>query len=125
MPSANSRLKYKPNAELVLVNNLSLGSRGVEISPGTDTRRVTLLTNNFSEALESAEVTSVDTAGVTAMRKLDGSLPDLKFMRLNVSVAGERRYIDKGTPVKEVEYHGSKGIPFHGKAPDLGAFEAR
>jgi hypothetical protein len=43
-------------------------------------------------------------------RKADGSLPDVKFLHLS---AGST-LIDKGTNV---------GLPFSGKAPDLGAFE--
>lgn len=53
---------------------------------------------------------SIDTTGVSGKRKADGSLPDLDFMKLRKGSA----LIDAGTDV---------GVPFLGKAPDLGAFE--
>ncbi len=53
---------------------------------------------------------SMDTTGVSGPRKADGSLPELPFMRLS---AGSR-LIDAGVEV---------GLPFRGKAPDLGCFE--
>lgn len=53
---------------------------------------------------------SLDTTGITGPRKADGSMPDLKF----VHPARGSDLIDKGTNV---------GIPYTGKAPDLGAYE--
>lgn len=58
----------------------------------------------------AADFESVDTAGVFGPRKPDGSLPDLRFLRLS----GNSPLIDKGKDV---------GNPFQGAAPDLGAFE--
>lgn len=49
-------------------------------------------------------------AGALGPRKADGSLPDVAFLKLK---AGSRA-IDKGVDV---------GMPFAGKAPDLGAYE--
>ncbi len=53
---------------------------------------------------------SIDTTGVSGPRKADGSLPDINFMKLRKGSA----FIDAGTDV---------GLPYSGKAPDLGAFE--
>jgi hypothetical protein len=58
----------------------------------------------------ASDFESIDTAGVFGPRKPDGSLPDVKFMRLSAT----SKLIDKGTDV---------GLPFSGAAPDLGAFE--
>jgi hypothetical protein len=60
-----------------------------------------------------ADFISADTAnfgGAAAARKDDGSLPDIKFMHL----AEGSHLIDAGTDL---------GLPFKGKAPDLGCFE--
>jgi hypothetical protein len=53
---------------------------------------------------------SLDTTGITSPRKVDGSLPDIKFVHLK----GGSGLIDAGTKV---------GIPYYGTKPDLGAFE--
>jgi len=50
-------------------------------------------------------------AGMASARQADGSLPVVPFLRL----ASNSALIDKGTDV---------GLPFAGKAPDLGAFES-
>ena len=58
-------------------------------------------------------VTATDTtsfAGMASARQADGSLPVLPFLRL----ASTSDLIDKGTNV---------GLPYSGKAPDLGCFE--
>jgi len=49
-------------------------------------------------------------AGMASARQADGSLPVVPFLRL----ASNSALIDKGTDV---------GLPYAGKAPDLGAFE--
>lgn len=68
--------------------------------------------NSWNEgfAISDADFTSVKFEGMDAPRKADGSLPDLTFMQL----APTSKFIDAGTDV---------GLPFKGKAPDLGAFE--
>jgi hypothetical protein len=53
---------------------------------------------------------SIDTTGVFGPRKEDGSLPDVKFLKLKKG----SDLIDNGVDV---------GLPFRGIAPDLGAFE--
>jgi hypothetical protein len=61
-------------------------------------------------ALSDADFESVSNAGWDAPRQPDGSLPVLPNFRLKAGSAA----IDKGVDV---------GLPFKGKAPDLGAFE--
>ncbi len=60
----------------------------------------------------AADFISIDTSLALAARKPDGSLPDNGFFRL----AAGSQFIDAGTNV---------GLPFTGKAPDMGAFEYR
>jgi uncharacterized repeat protein (TIGR02059 family) len=60
----------------------------------------------------AADFQSLDTTGMSGPRKADGSLPDIKFMKL-VSTSD---LINAGTNV---------GLPYEGSAPDLGAFEFR
>ena len=61
-------------------------------------------------ALSDAQFRSVSTTGWDAPRQADGSLPVLAHLRL----ATGSTLIDKGTDV---------GLPYSGRAPDLGAFE--
>lgn len=123
--STTSRLKYKAGAELVLKNNLSLGAKGVDLpAASTPARKLVTENNFFLTAASSPEILSMDTAGVTGMRNPDGSLPALKFMHLKTSASQPYTYINKGILLPDVEYHQKKGIPYKGKSPDLGAFEA-
>ena len=64
---------------------------------------------NLSPAPAASDFMSVDTSGIYGPRKVNGDLPDLKFMHL----AGNK-YVDKGDDV---------GLAYSGEAPDLGAFE--
>jgi hypothetical protein len=57
-----------------------------------------------------SDFVSTDTGGITVRRNADGRLPESAFMRL----APTSSLIDAGVSV---------GLPFGGKAPDLGAFE--
>ncbi len=66
---------------------------------------------NLSVTLSNAQFQSVSTSGWDAARQADGSLPVLPNLRL----AANSTLIDKGTNV---------GLPYKGRAPDLGAFEA-
>jgi hypothetical protein len=62
--------------------------------------------------LDASDFESIDPASeLTAARKSDGSLPDIKFMHLKES----SDLVDAGVDV---------GIPFKGKNPDIGAFES-
>lgn len=115
---------YQPGAGLIIKNCLSLGARGVSLpAAGTPARPYTASNNSFLTATSSAEIISFDTTGVTAMRNVDGTLPVLNFMRLNPAAPKPYTYIDKGIVLSDVVYHGVKGVPYTGAAPDLGAFE--
>jgi hypothetical protein len=61
-------------------------------------------------SLSDSQFQSVSTSGWDAPRQADGSLPALPHLRL----AANSTLIDKGTDV---------GLPYAGRAPDLGAFE--
>jgi hypothetical protein len=65
---------------------------------------------NLNVAMSDSQFQSVSTTGWNAPRQADGSLPDLP----NLHLASNSTLIDKGVNV---------GLPYHGKAPDLGAFE--
>jgi hypothetical protein len=81
-------------------------SGGVSISSGLQEK------NSWQGfTVTAADFLSLDTAGVTAARNSDGSLPPSLFLRLTQGSA----MIDAGVNV---------GLPFSGSAPDLGAFEA-
>jgi hypothetical protein len=58
----------------------------------------------------NSDFLSTDSTGVTGARQADGSLPSLSFLHL----AAGSKLIDAGVDV---------GLPYTGKAPDLGAFE--
>jgi hypothetical protein len=64
----------------------------------------------FSTVTES-DFISVDTTGVRAPRKADGSLPDVALLHPTLS----SQLVNAGTDV---------GMPYNGNAPDLGAFES-
>jgi hypothetical protein len=116
---------YQPGATLVIKNSMSLGSKGVSLPTGsTSSRTYTTATNSFSTATTSPEILSFDTTGVTGMRSVDGSLPNINFMHLNPAAPKPYTYIDKGTVISDVVYHDTLGIPYNGTAPDLGAFES-
>lgn len=85
----------------------------------------TLLSNNTGSSIDEsfnswdsstgvtvsdADFQSVSVTGLNAPRKADGSLPEIT----NFHLAANSDLIDKGKDV---------GLPFNGKAPDLGCFE--
>jgi hypothetical protein len=74
---------------------------------------VTQVTNSWLVpfSVTANDFVSLDTTGVSAPRKPDGSLPDVTFLHL----AKGSDLIDKGTDI---------GLPFKGLLPDLGAFES-
>jgi hypothetical protein len=107
-------------------NMLGIDSSGRAIGIGTLRNNIaytgTLLSNmsgtnasynswNLNVSLSDSQFRSVSTSGWDAARQADGSLPVLPNLRL----AANSTLIDKGTNV---------GLPYHGKAPDLGAFES-
>lgn len=65
---------------------------------------------NLPISVTDKDFLSLDTTGVRGSRKKDGSLPDLKFLRLSKN----SQLVDRGSDA---------GIPFKGIAPDLGAYE--
>ncbi len=62
----------------------------------------------------ASDYVTIDTTGVLAPRKADGSLPDVNFMQIK---SGNSKLIDTGTI--------TEGIFFNGLKPDLGCFETR
>ncbi len=65
---------------------------------------------NLSVSMSNSQFQSVSTTGWNVSRQSDGSLPALSSLHL----ATGSTLIDKGVNV---------GLPYHGSAPDLGAFE--
>jgi parallel beta-helix repeat protein len=89
-------------------NNIAFGTGGTisNLTGGT----ATFNSWDLSIKVTTADFQGVDLAEALGPRQADGSLPALKFMHLVTGSA----LIDAGTDV---------GLPFVGKAPDLGAFE--
>ncbi len=114
--AAEEYLVDGPGYNHVLKNNISFSPRN-EANDITnyDAARCTISNNSFLNAgvhITAADFISLDTAQLTAPRKADGSLPDIDFMHLKPKSA----LIDKGVNV---------GLPYTGKAPDLGCFETK
>jgi hypothetical protein len=101
-------LAFSRGKVLTVKNSLSLGDYGS--LHGAAVQQTNSWLAPFPP-VTAADFLSVDTAGARGPRKADGSLPDLPFMHL----APGSPFIDAGTDV---------GIPFNGRAPDLGAFES-
>ena len=105
-----------PGYNHVLRNNISFLPR----SPGNDVTNIdaarcivehnSFLNDGITVTLE--DFLSIDTAQLTAPRQPDGSLPTINFIRLKPG----SKLVDKGIDV---------GLPFYGKAPDLGCFETK
>jgi hypothetical protein len=106
-------------------NMLGISSSGAPIGLGTLRNNIaysgTLTSNmtgtnaaynswNLNVTMSDAQFQSVSTSGWDAARQADGSLPYLPYLHL----AATSTLIDKGENV---------GLPYSGKAPDLGAFE--
>jgi hypothetical protein len=93
-------------------NNLGFKSRYAEFS-NIDFKACDAKNNyfNLSLAIDSDDFLSLSQNELSAPRQLDGSLPDIPFMKL--SAKSELK--DKGVDI---------GFPFNGKAPDLGCFES-
>jgi hypothetical protein len=102
----NGGLNFRNGAASIIRNCLSknetLGSFGSN----------TVDHNSWQNGLivTSADFASIDATELIRPRKADGSLPDINLLHL---VTGSR-LIDAGVDV---------GIPYSGKAPDLGAYE--
>ena len=106
-------------------NMLGVSSSGASIGLGYLRNNIAyggILTSNMSGTnaaynswdlpvtMSNAQFQSVSTTGWNAPRQADGSLPNLPYLHL----ASNSTLIDKGVNV---------GLPYNGKAPDLGAFE--
>lgn len=95
-----------------MINNL--GYLGNSETARLDKSKCDLRNNYFDMNLDitDKDFLSLDESFLTAPRQADGSLPDVPFMKLNP----KSNLIDNGVDV---------GYPYLGKAPDLGAFEAK
>jgi hypothetical protein len=78
--------------------------------------------NRFSSTNSSSNFSSIDTTGVSAQRKIDGTLPDINFMKLQTSP--KSALIDAGTVLSDVSYYGTVGVPYIGAGPDVGYAES-
>ncbi|MGE5315274.1 MAG: right-handed parallel beta-helix repeat-containing protein [Acidobacteriota bacterium] len=96
-----------PGCTLTVKNSLSYESNKIALLSSAVTA-----SNNWTKGITvaAADFQTIDTAGVSAPRKPDGSLPDIAYLR----PARGSRVIDAGTDI---------GLPFYGSAPDLGCFE--
>jgi hypothetical protein len=92
----------------VLRNNLSLGGE-IKIDPAVDENHDSWSLGSRVQITEQ-DFLSLDDAVIAGPRNADGSIPDSNFLRL----APDSDAIDAGTNV---------GLPFVGRAPELGAFE--
>ncbi|MFZ4656958.1 MAG: right-handed parallel beta-helix repeat-containing protein [Caldilineaceae bacterium] len=94
-----------------LRNNLAFDS--VTLSPKNNLDGADQEANawNLAVTVNAADFVSLNSAGVDGPRQVDGSLPNLNFLRL----APGSDLLDCGANV---------GLPFTGTAPDLGAFES-
>lgn len=90
-----------------LRNNIAYGGTLTSNMSGTNAAYNTW---NLGVTLSNSQFQSVSTSGWDAPRQSDGSLPSLPYLHL----APNSTLIDKGSNV---------GLPYHGSAPDLGAFE--
>lgn len=90
-----------------LRNNIAYGGTLTANTSGTSTSNNSW---NLSVTMSNAQFQSVSTTGWEVSRQSDGSLPALTSLHL----ASGSTLIDKGVNV---------GLPYHGSAPDPGAFE--
>lgn len=100
----------RTTSTLTVKNCIALGASGVTLA---GVPAPILATNSWLPPFAGAsteDFISVDTAGVRAPRKPDGSLPDIQFMHLRSASS----FVDAGTNV---------GLAFNGSKPDLGCFE--
>lgn len=109
----NASVTYVSGAVTSVINCVCPKGNGTSFKSGA-----ILTTNNFTAA--TSNFSSTDTTGLSASRKVDGSLPDITFMHLASTAT---TLIDKGTAESAVSYYGATGIPYNGTAPDLGCFE--
>jgi hypothetical protein len=94
----------------VLKNNIAFTGTAISSGTGSGIDAANNSWNLSGVSVSSADFLSVDTTGIYGPRKADGSLPDVKFLKL----AAGSDLIDKGVDL---------GFPFSGATPDLGAYE--
>jgi hypothetical protein len=92
---------------LTVKNSISTGTGSVKLTAAVEAN------NSWSSGftVASSDFQSVDSAGLRAARKADGSLPDITFLHLKPT----SKLVNAGVQLA--------GISFNGSAPDLGAFE--
>lgn len=102
-----------PGKELTLINSVAVWD-GLEAdkSAYTPCRLMEGVRYTCDFLTSASDYITLDTLGVRAPRKADGSLPDVDFMKI---APGNLKLIDTGTIVEGIEYNGDK--------PDLGCFE--
>jgi Secretion system C-terminal sorting domain/Putative flagellar system-associated repeat/F5/8 type C domain/Right handed beta helix region len=98
------------NVADILRNNISYNNGSSDIFQSNQTRDHNSWDSKVT--VSSADFVSLDATQLALPRKADGSLPDISFLHL---VSGSD-LIDAGVDV---------GLPFSGKAPDIGAFETQ
>jgi len=110
---------YSNGTNFGLINNLNSGQthdlkNDISLSGPVAISNAIVSHNTWSAgfAVSTDDFESVDLSLANTIRNGDGSLPETKLFRLKTGSA----LIDKGINV---------GLPFSGKAPDLGAFESK
>lgn len=98
---AKNNMDYHPSMSAIF-NDEAIVSHNTFLKDGSD---------NASFMVTRDDFLSTDSKGVDGPRHKDGSLPDLKFLKLRKG----SDLIDTGTDI---------GLPYKGKAPDLGAYES-
>jgi hypothetical protein len=106
-------INFQYKSVAILKNNIiyantvgAMYSWGANVTHDHNAGVISDLTNTVTDA----DFQSVNSAGMDGPRQADGSLPNLSFLHL----AAGSKLIDAGVDV---------GLPYTGKAPDLGAFE--
>jgi len=99
------------NGTYTVKNNISYANNGGNPYNVVGTSNASNNSWDGGVNITDADFVSLDTQGVTAARKEDGSLPDIDFLRL----VSDSNLIDNGKDV---------GLPYNGSAPDLGAHES-
>ncbi len=96
-----------PGNAVIVKNCVSTGTGSIKLTAAIEGHNS--WTSGFG--VSSADFLSVDSAGLRAARKPDGSLPDIAFLHLRPG----SKLVNAGAALP--------GIVFNGSAPDLGAFE--
>jgi hypothetical protein len=103
-------IKHKLKNNIAIENSLSRSNKTLQVGLESYTDNTNNSWNGISTSANP--FLSISTNGMFNARNSDGSLPSSDFLKLSLTSV----YIDKGIDV---------GIAFLGKAPDVGAYEAR